>query len=141
MIRPFPFRPVADLHSRAQDVNKEIELDIDQLDQRTLLALYRFVCPSNVGRKPKNASRRSNGGGSAGQQPGPSKRKNLDEMKESERIEMLEARLREFDQSQSQQQQPQSAPDSRRDSGVPLPEDQASSDSSSESESSDSDEE
>lgn len=67
----------------------------------------------------------------------------MDEIKESERIEMLEARLREFDQSQSHQppQQPASAPDSRRDSGVPLPEDQASSDSSSESESSDSDEE
>ncbi|ORY75954.1 hypothetical protein BCR35DRAFT_343168 [Leucosporidium creatinivorum] len=116
------------------DVNKEIELDIDQLDQRTLLALYRFVCPStNAGRKPK-AGRRPNGSGS--HQPGPTKRKNLDEIKESERIEMLEARLREFDQGAQQQVATPSGGGERRDSaGAPLQEDQASSDSSSEEES------
>lgn len=118
-----------------QDVNKEIELDIDQLDQRTLLALYRFVCPStNAGRKPK-AGRRPNGSGGA-HQAGPSKRKNLDEIKESERIEMLEARLREFDQGNQQQVATPGGGGDRRDSaGAPLQEDQASSDSSSEEES------
>ncbi|KDE09447.1 hypothetical protein MVLG_00349 [Microbotryum lychnidis-dioicae p1A1 Lamole] len=70
------------------DANKEIELDIDQLDQRTLLNLYRFVCPPAP--KPKQA-RRSNGASAA-----PSKRKLLDEDKEAERIEALEKRLLDF---------------------------------------------
>ncbi|KAM0790690.1 hypothetical protein ACM66B_004548 [Microbotryomycetes sp. NB124-2] len=78
------------------DANKEIELDIDQLDQRTLLTLYRFVCPDSAAARPKPAKARRNGS-----QPGPSKRKNLDEVKESERIEALEARLREFEKQSS----------------------------------------
>ncbi|KAK4052387.1 transcription initiation at TATA-containing promoter protein [Microbotryomycetes sp. JL201] len=81
------------------DANKEIELDIDQLDQRTLLTLYRFVCPDSAAGRPKAAKPRRNGS-----QPGPSKRKNLDEVKESERIEMLEARLREFEKQSSANQ-------------------------------------
>ncbi|KAK4702687.1 bromodomain-containing factor 1, partial [Phenoliferia sp. Uapishka_3] len=109
------------------DVNKEIELDIDQLDQRTLLALYRFVCPgsaTNNRKQPKAAARRSATGGT--------KRKNLDEIKESERIERLEAQLREFEGAPT---------DSRRNSTA-ADADEASSDSSSEGESdSDSDEE
>ncbi|KAK4057077.1 transcription initiation at TATA-containing promoter protein [Microbotryomycetes sp. JL221] len=94
------------------DANKEIELDIDQLDQRTLLTLYRFVCPDSAAARPKPS--KSGSRGRNGSQPGPSKRKNLDEVKESERIEMLEARLREFEKQSStnvgtpdQQQQPQ----------------------------------
>lgn len=65
-------------------------MDIDQLDQSTLLSLYRFVCPAPPGAK-RSANRRSGGG--------TTKRKNLDENKESERIEMLEARLRDFEGS------------------------------------------
>ncbi|KAL8283730.1 hypothetical protein RQP46_005525 [Phenoliferia psychrophenolica] len=112
------------------DVNKEIELDIDQLDQRTLLALYRFVCPgSATARKPpKAANRRSATGGT--------KRKNLDEIKESERIEALEKRLREFEGGAP----PPAQPDSRRNSAA-ADADQASSDSSSEDGSSASDSE
>lgn len=81
-----------------QDENKEIELDIDQLDQSTLLSLYRFVCPQS----PRATKRRStahrqrnpaNGTGGGGG----NRRKNLDENHESERIEMLEARLRDFE--------------------------------------------
>ena len=74
------------------DANKEIELDIDQLDQRTLLNLYQFVCPpaqpvqQYVKKVPKAAK--------AG--PG-NKRKNLDEIAESQRIEALEARLKSFE--------------------------------------------
>lgn len=81
------------------DANKEIELDIDTLDPSTLLNLYRFVCPTAApagGRKGKAAGGAGRGGRN-GAPPAPSKRKNLDEIKESERIEMLEARLREFD--------------------------------------------
>lgn len=71
------------------DANKEIELDIDQLDQRTLLALYRFVCPQPVEyvkKAPKPAKA-----------PPGNKRKNLDELAESQRIEALEARLKSFE--------------------------------------------
>lgn len=108
-----------DCHSK-QDASKEIELDIDQLDQKTLLALYRYVCPS-APRKQSNAKprRQSNSGGP--------KRKTLDEMKESERIEALEARLREFEGNGN-------GADSRRGSAAIASGggDQASSDSSSE---------
>jgi bromodomain-containing factor 1 len=79
-----------------KDANKEIELDIDQLDQRTLLSLYRFVCPpvrrSHAAAPKSNRANPNKGGGTGG-----TKRKNLDEMKESQRIEMLEARLRDFE--------------------------------------------
>ena len=67
-----------------QDAKKEIELDIDQLDPATLLRLYRFVCPPPVQLKTKVKRQQT-------------KRKSLDEMKEAERIEALEARLRQFD--------------------------------------------
>ncbi|SCV71560.1 BQ2448_3148 [Microbotryum intermedium] len=102
------------------DANKEIELDIDQLDQCTLLNLYRFVCPPAP--KPKQA-RRANGASAA-----PSKRKLLDEDKEAERIEALEKRLLDFQKGTSG-------------SGNPASHDVASSESSSDDDSgSDSDE-
>ncbi|GAA5922008.1 hypothetical protein JCM3775_003459 [Rhodotorula graminis] len=81
--------------------NQEIELDIDQLDQRTLLALYRYVCPDSqpavraVAAAPPpprgNSSKPPKGG------PGRNQRKNLDEEKEAARIEALEAQLAQFD--------------------------------------------
>ncbi|GAA5891220.1 hypothetical protein JCM8208_002548 [Rhodotorula glutinis] len=81
--------------------NQEIELDIDQLDQRTLLALYRYVCPDSqpavraVAAPPPpprgNSSKPPKGG------PGRNQRKNLDEEKEAARIEALEAQLAQFD--------------------------------------------
>ncbi|GAA5881015.1 hypothetical protein JCM3774_003069 [Rhodotorula dairenensis] len=84
--------------------NQEIELDIDQLDQRTLVALYRYVVPgSQIPVRPAPGGA-GNGTGAAPKQPkqpkgGPrNQRKNLDEDKESERIEALEAQLRAFDQ-------------------------------------------
>jgi bromodomain-containing factor 1 len=83
--------------------DQEIELDIDQLDQFTLLNLYRYVCPdSKPAVRPITAPARAtadkapkNGGGAGGLNK--NQRKNLDEEKEAERIEMLEARLREFE--------------------------------------------
>ncbi|GAA5859118.1 hypothetical protein JCM8547_004009 [Rhodosporidiobolus lusitaniae] len=80
--------------------DQEVELDIDQLDQHTLLSLYRYVCPdSKPAVRPITAP--SGGGGARGGSKPPkqnrNQRKNLDEEKEAERIEMLEARLREFE--------------------------------------------
>ncbi|TKA55736.1 hypothetical protein B0A53_02872 [Rhodotorula sp. CCFEE 5036] len=84
--------------------NQEIELDIDQLDQRTLVALYRYVVPGS--QIPVRPAPGGVGNGAAApkqsKQPkgGPrNQRKNLDEDKESERIEALEAQLRAFDQA------------------------------------------
>ncbi|GAA6003921.1 hypothetical protein JCM10207_006468 [Rhodosporidiobolus poonsookiae] len=79
--------------------NQEIELDIDQLDQYTLLNLYRFVCPDSkpAVRPVTNPSGGRAGGNKANKQRAGNARKNLDEEKEAERIEMLEARLREFE--------------------------------------------
>ncbi|GAA5880981.1 hypothetical protein JCM1840_006934 [Sporobolomyces johnsonii] len=82
------------------DANKEIELDIDQLDQRTLLALYRYVCPdSRPALAAPAAAARAPKAPKGGAKAPRNQRKNLDEEKESERIEALEARLREFDQT------------------------------------------
>ena len=85
------------------------------------------ISHSSTARKPKAASanRRSATGGT--------KRKNLDEIKESERIEMLEQRLRDFE---SGGQQPDN---SRRNSAAAADADQASSDSSSDGDSDSSD--
>lgn len=89
--------------------NQEIELDIDMLDQRTLVALYRYVVPgSQIPVRPAPGGATGNGGAAPKQpkQPkgGPrNQRKNLDEDKESERIEALEAQLRAFDQQQQQE--------------------------------------
>ncbi|CEQ42856.1 SPOSA6832_04708, partial [Sporobolomyces salmonicolor] len=80
------------------DANKEIELDIDQLDQRTLLALYRYVCPDSRPALAPSAARAPKAPKGGAKAPR-NQRKNLDEEKESERIEALEARLREFDQT------------------------------------------
>ena len=92
------------------------------------------MCPSAAPIKAKPANRRANG--SSSQMAGPSKRKNLDEIKESERIEMLEQRLRDFENSGG---------DRRNSAAAPTPaaaHDVASSDSSSEDDSgSDSDDE
>jgi bromodomain-containing factor 1 len=125
------------------DANKEIELDIDTLDASTLLNLYRFVCPTPVaaGRKGKGAGGAGRGGRN-GAATAPSKRKNLDEIKESERIEMLEARLREFDGRTNASAGPTptaaegaAAPGAAAPGGPAAGGDQASSDSSSEDES------
>ncbi|BGP34055.1 transcription initiation at TATA-containing promoter protein [Rhodotorula toruloides] len=78
--------------------NQEIELDIDQLDQATLLNLYRYVCPgSQPATRPIQAPQRA---GSSKPAKGGNRnaRKNLDEDLESQRIEALEAQLRQFDQ-------------------------------------------
>ncbi|BGP18574.1 hypothetical protein JCM10213_003038 [Rhodosporidiobolus nylandii] len=80
--------------------NEEVELDIDQLDQTTLLNLYRYVCPdSKPATRPVAAGSQVAAGYGAPKQSKQNRnqRKNLDEEKEAERIEMLEARLREFD--------------------------------------------
>lgn len=102
----------------SQDENKEIELDIDQLDQRTLLSLYRFVCPPT--QAPPKVNRKRVKPSGSGAIP---KRKNTDETKESQRIEMLEARLRDFEGAGGES--------SRRGSGAVGGGDQPSSDSSS----------
>lgn len=110
--------------------NQEIELDIDQLDQRTLLSLYRFVCPRR-GPKNKNKSKTAAAGRRTG--TGGLNRKNLDEDKESQRIADLEARLANFDQGGGM--------DPRRSASAaanPIMDDRASSDSSSEDEGSES---
>ncbi|KAM0756206.1 hypothetical protein T439DRAFT_320903 [Meredithblackwellia eburnea MCA 4105] len=113
------------------DANKEIELDIDQLDQTTLLNLYRFVCPQPP-KKGKAAAAGKRGAGAAGG----TKRKNLDEVRESERIEMLEQRLRDFENTAAGGGAA-GAGDARRNSSAPAPgdADQASSDSSSDEDS------
>ncbi|GAA6055150.1 hypothetical protein JCM3770_007466 [Rhodotorula araucariae] len=83
--------------------NQEIELDIDQLDQRTLLALYRYVCPDSqpAVRPVMGGGAGGGGGGRAGSSKPPkqarNQRKNLDEEKEAARIEALEAQLAQFD--------------------------------------------
>ncbi|BGP42209.1 transcription initiation at TATA-containing promoter protein [Rhodotorula kratochvilovae] len=83
--------------------NQEIELDIDQLDQRTLLALYRYVCPDSqpAVRPVMGGGAGGGGGGRAGsskpQKQARNQRKNLDEEKEAARIEALEAQLAQFD--------------------------------------------
>lgn len=85
--------------------NEEIELDIDQLDQYTLLTLYRFVCPDSKPAvrpvtAPAGAAKAPKQGGGGGPGGNRNQRKNLDEEKEAERIEMLEARLKEFEQGE-----------------------------------------
>jgi len=82
----------------SQAANQEVELDIDQLDQRTLVALYRYVCPGNhvpvkAVEVPKPAKQQT-----SNKQPR-NQRKNLDEEKEAERIELMEQQLRAFEKS------------------------------------------
>ncbi|KAI5475507.1 hypothetical protein MNV49_001321 [Pseudohyphozyma bogoriensis] len=112
------------------DANKEIELDIDQLDQRTLLNLYKFVCPSAAPVRTKAPAKKG-----ARAQTGGTKRKNLDEIKESERIEMLEARLRDFENGGGGGAAAAAAAAAAATPQAMADEDQASSDSSSDSES------
>ncbi|GJN92439.1 hypothetical protein Rhopal_005469-T1 [Rhodotorula paludigena] len=79
--------------------NQEIELDIDQLDQRTLLDLYRYVCPGSqpAVRPVQTGAGAARGGSSKPPKPNRNARKNLDEELEAQRIEALEAQLASFD--------------------------------------------
>ncbi|GAA6038367.1 hypothetical protein JCM8097_007613 [Rhodosporidiobolus ruineniae] len=79
---------------------QEVELDIDQLDQLTLLNLYRYVCPGQPAalRPAQGGAARAPKAPKAGGAARANQRKNLDEEKEAERIEALEAQLRQFDQ-------------------------------------------
>ncbi|GAA5952122.1 hypothetical protein JCM3765_005202 [Sporobolomyces pararoseus] len=75
--------------------NQEVELDIDQLDQRTLVALYRYVCPgAPVAVRPvenaKPAKQQT-----SNKQPR-NQRKNLDEDAEAARIAAMEQQLEAF---------------------------------------------
>ncbi|GAA5938860.1 uncharacterized protein JCM15063_004892 [Sporobolomyces koalae] len=78
--------------------NQEVELDIDTLDQRTLVALYRYVCPGapvpvRQIEAPKPAKQQTSNKAPRNQ------RKNLDEEKEAERIELMERQLLAFEKS------------------------------------------
>jgi bromodomain-containing factor 1 len=65
------------------DENKEIELDIDMLDQRTLLKLYEFaVHPVGKGRQLKPKKNKPKG-----------RNRGVDEVAEEERINLLQAQL------------------------------------------------
>ena len=65
------------------DDNKEIELDIDMLDQRTLLKLYEYVVrPVNKGRQLKPKKNKVKG-----------RNRGVDEVAEEERINALQAQL------------------------------------------------
>ncbi|GAA5897177.1 bromodomain-containing protein [Sporobolomyces salmoneus] len=80
--------------------NQEVELDIDQLDQRTLVALYRYVCPGapvavRPVENPKPSKQQT-----SNKQPR-NQRKNLDEEAEAERIRMMEAQLAAFEKTGS----------------------------------------
>ncbi|BGP26427.1 bromodomain-containing factor 1 [Rhodotorula toruloides] len=119
--------------------NQEIELDIDQLDQATLLNLYRYVCPgSQPATRAIQAPQRAGSSKPVNKGSNRNARKNLDEDLESQRIEALEAQLRQFDQP-ADSSDAGAVPQEGSGGGAQGEGDQASSDSSDDDSDSDSD--
>lgn len=77
----------------------EIELDIEQLPQHTVIQLYKLVCGGS-GRKPGRPKGSGAGGAAAKKQgrkgPGGGSRKHMNEAEEAERIRRMEAQLQSF---------------------------------------------
>lgn len=88
--------------------NQEVELDIDQLDQRTLVALYRYVCPgAPVAVRPVENAKPAKQ--QVSNKAPRNQRKNLDEDAEAARILAMEQQLEAFTNSKASASAPVAA--------------------------------